>query len=65
MTRPVVVMSVSLSEQERELLDCITEVWSPGRSRQASATIGRLIREKAKEMGLEVKPKDKEQEQPS
>lgn len=58
MAQGVVTMSISLSEQERELLDCIAEVWSPGRSRQASSTIGRLIREKAAELGLTVKPKE-------
>jgi hypothetical protein len=62
MARDVVNVSVTLSAQERELLDCISEVWSPGRSRQVSSTIGRLIREKAAEMGL--KPKATE-EKPS
>jgi hypothetical protein len=55
MPRDMVTMSISLSAEERELLDCIADVWTPGRSRQASNTIGRLIREKAAELGLKPK----------
>jgi len=52
MAREVITLSVSLSPQERALLDRITEIWNPGRSRRVSDTVGRLIREKAIELKI-------------
>jgi hypothetical protein len=52
MPREVITISVSLSPQERALLDRITELWNPGRSRRLSDTVGRLIREKAVELKI-------------
>lgn len=59
MAREVVNLTISLSAQERALLDAISEVWSPGRSRRASDTVGRLIREKAAELGVTAPVDDK------
>jgi hypothetical protein len=60
MAREVITLSVSLSAQERALLDRITEVWNPGRSRRVSDTVGRLIREKAQELGIKVEKSERE-----
>jgi hypothetical protein len=60
MAKEVVTLSISLSAQERALLDRISAVWSPGRSRRASDTIGRLIREKAQELHIELKQQEDE-----